>query len=156
MVASCPRSQSFGMPRHRRLPTLVVLLVSLSPTCAPDEPGGRDRRVAWWRGGLAAPACIDSLWPIDAARAEWRALPEPLTDVDYKIYWNEVFQVFEIVFRNRSASGVSFQYSVGSPDAPTALALDRELRATEEQLPPGQTIAHALPNRRACVRARRR
>ena len=152
MVREVRRAHSSCMARRRSLRTTVMLCLTLTPTCAPGDLGGD--RPAWRRGSDTAVACIDSLWPIDAERAVWTALPEPAATLDFRIYWNDVFQVFEIVFRNRAADDVTIHYAVGSPEAPLATALQRRLRAGETQAPPGETIRGAVTGHRACVRVR--
>lgn len=152
MVARKRGVHSFRMLRRRAFAILGTCALAIAPMCARGDAGGRDARDEPPRTTVFS--CVDALVATGAADASWHALPAPMDALDYKLYWNDLFQVFEIVFRNRAPARVEIAYATGSPAAPRDVRLRRRLGASESQRPPGETVLGAVAGARACVRAR--
>lgn len=141
---------------------VVVCATAFSPACedlfAAEEKEGSTEQTPSGNTGQRGPngtvvsACVDGLSTSQtASAAAWHALPAPFNGLDYKIYYSNTFQVYEIIFRNRFFDRIHFNFSP-TGGAPTSGNGYRQSLATNAAgSPPGVTVRGAVTGGRGCV-----
>ena len=95
--------------------------------------------------------CVPHLRRVPVNGQPWMSLGAPLDSIDYRIFWDAEFQVYEVVFRNRSATPMTLRYVArASADADGTL-LNRELGPHSADGAPGASVHGARTGAPACV-----
>ena len=111
------------------------------------------------RGRLrAADAGVTTCTPLPAtspgATSAWLASRPPLSRLHFRIYWNDYFQVHEIVFRNAFDRPIRFDVSTAIGTAQATHPLRRSLRAGEQEVPPSTSVASSTGGAPVCIHVR--
>jgi hypothetical protein len=85
----------------------------------------------------------------------WHSLPGRLGMLDFRIYHNEALGVYEVLFRNRSALTIHFNYEGQGGSPPARTTYRATLRPRSAEAPPGTTVTRVESGGRACVRVNR-
>jgi hypothetical protein len=89
-----------------------------------------------------------------AGGSDWHAMPEPYLGLDVRVYWSREFQVYEVVFRNRTDSTLDFLYWTNASDTLSTRASERRMPPFTEQSPPGASAGSAQSGELLCVTVR--
>ena len=143
-------TDGFGAPLRRpAVPApLTILLGVLAAVGIVARVGRRDRDDG---SGAHVVTCAALPEPTPDATSAWLESRPPLARLHFRIYWNDYFQVHEVVFRNGYDRPIHFDVWTAAGAERATRPLRRSLGPGEQESPPSTSVVAGAVSAPVCV-----